>query len=86
MDIKTCIDEYLKMAPDVFPVEGWLKGNVLGKLFTVATGRQRFDPKPLESAIRRLVEKYLEGSATEGKDTTLRFRSSHASERHECKV
>lgn len=55
MDIDTCIEEYLKMAPYIFPIENLISGSKFGKLFTVARGQQRFDPKPLEDAVKGLV-------------------------------
>ena len=86
MDIKTCIDEYLDIAPEIFPVEGTISGSVVGKLLTVARGRQRFDPRLLESAIQRLVTKHLGDQATAGEDTLFRFRTSNTSKSHKCNV
>ena len=57
MDIQTCIDEYLKMAPEIFPVEGLIRGSKIVQLLTMARGRQRFKTKPPELAIKRLVKK-----------------------------
>ena len=85
MDIQTCIDEYLKMAPDIFPVEG-LRGGKIGKLLTVARGRQRFEAKPLELAIKRLVKERLGGRCTQGEETPFRFEDSKLQEVHACKV
>ena len=32
MDIDTCINEYIDMAPEIFPVENIVSGSTLGKL------------------------------------------------------
>lgn len=73
MDIDTCISEYLKMAPSIFPIETLISGSKIGKLFTITRGQQRFDPKPLEDAVKRLVVEHLGERATAGVDTPLRF-------------
>lgn len=31
MDIETCINAYLSMAPEIFPVEGMVSGSIFGK-------------------------------------------------------
>lgn len=85
MDIDTCIDEYLKMAPGIFPMETLISGSKIGKLFTIARGQQRFDPKPLEDVIKGLVVKHLGERATAGADTPLRFEASR-DQRPNCKV
>ena len=84
MDIQTCINEYLKMAPNIFPVEGSISGSTVGKFLKVARGRQRFDPEPLEVAVKRLVKEHAGDSAGENKP--FKLGTSNASERHECKV
>ena len=38
MDIDTCINEYIDMAPEIFPVENIVSGSTLGKLVKVAKG------------------------------------------------
>ncbi|KAL9042408.1 MAG: hypothetical protein Q9214_003789, partial [Letrouitia sp. 1 TL-2023] len=48
MDIQTCIDEYLTMAPEIFPIEGLVRGSKIGQLLTVARSKQRFQTEPLE--------------------------------------
>ena len=85
MDIQTCIDEYLKMAPDIFPVEA-IGGSKIGQLFTVARGRQRFQAKPLELAIKRLVKKHLGDRCIQGEDTPFRFKASTLQGDQACKV
>ena len=48
MDIQTFIDEYLELAPKIFPVEGLIRGSKVGKLVKVMRSRQRFKAKSLE--------------------------------------
>jgi hypothetical protein len=86
MDVGTCIKEYLDMAPDIFPVEGFVSGHKVTKAMKAAFGKQRFDPTPLEEAIKRLVEKHLGDRASAGKDTPLRFEASRDSKWPQCKV
>jgi hypothetical protein len=86
MDIDTCINEYIDMAPDIFPIEGAISGSKFGKLIQVVRGRQRFDPLPLEEAVKRLVRKHLAERATEGEDTPMRFEVSRDNEGPQCKV
>ena len=84
MDIETCIHKYLDIAPDIFLVEDTISGSAVGKLLTVARGRQQFDLRPLESAIKRLVMKYLGDQATASKNTLFRFQTSNTSKSHKC--
>ena len=76
MDVDTCINEYLDMAPDIFPVKGAISGSKLGKLMGVVRGTQRFDPAPLEKAVKRLVRKHLADRTTGGEDALLQFEAS----------
>jgi hypothetical protein len=86
MDVDTCINEYLDMAPAVFPVEGVISGSNLSKFVKAVRGKQRFDPAPLEEAVKRLVEKHVTDRATKGKDTSLRFEASRGNKSPRCKV
>ena len=86
MDIQTCIDEYLKLAPEIFPIEGRLQGSKVRQLLNVVRGQQRFKPEPLESAIKRLVKKYLGERSTEGEETLFRFEASKLEEDRSCNV
>ena len=86
MDINTCINEYLEMAPEIFPIEDHISGSTAGRLIKVVRGRQRFDPRPLEAAVKRLVKDHLRKEATEGEATPLRFRDSSNEETDNCKV
>ena len=86
MDIKTCIEEYIKMSPEIFPVEGLFQKSKVGQLFTVARGTQRFQAEPLEKAIKRLVKKNLGHRSTEHEKTLLRFEASRLRGDNGCKV
>ena len=86
MDIQICIDEYLKMAPDIFPVEGRIQGSKFGQVLTIARGRQRFKAKPLELTIKRLVKKHLGDSCIQGEETPFRFKATELQGDHACKV
>ena len=85
MDIQTCIDEYLKMAPDIFSVQG-LQGSKIGQVLTIARGRQRFKAEPLELTIKRLVKKQLGDRCTQGEETPFRFEATELQGDHACKV
>lgn len=58
MDIETCIQTYLAIAPEIFAVECVISRSRLGQLANVLRGEQRFDPDPLENAIKRLVKEH----------------------------
>ena len=60
MDVDTCIEKYLKMAPIIFPKEGFVSGSTFGKFFKGARGAARFDSAPLESVIKQLVTETLD--------------------------
>ena len=76
MDTDTCIETYSKMAPKVFPIEGALSGSKLGKFKKALRGEQRFDPKPLENEIKRLVVQHLGAEAIDGEDTLMGFNGA----------
>ncbi|KAL9070427.1 MAG: hypothetical protein Q9161_004851 [Pseudevernia consocians] len=86
MDIQTCIDEYLKLAPKIFPVEGLIRGSKVGQFLKVVRDRQRFKAEPLNLAIKRLVKKHLEERSTEGEKTLFRFKASKPKEDQSCNV
>ena len=86
MDIDTCINEYINMAPEIFPIENIVSRSTLGKLVKVATGKHRFDPTPLEMAVKRLVQKYLGPKAIGGEDTLFKFEASQGQTMPQCKV
>ena len=73
-----CIQEYLKMAPEIFPIEGLLSGSTIARLARISWGTQRFGPTPLEKAIKGLV-----AQATGDENTMMR---QGASSTQQCKV
>ena len=85
MDIQTCIDEYLKLAPQIFPIESRTQGSTFGKFVKMAGGRQRFKAEPLELAIKKLVKQHLGERSTEGEETLFRFEASKREEDY-CNV
>ena len=86
MDIQTCIYYYLRLAPEIFPVEGLVRGSRVGQVLQVLRGQQRFQAGPLELAIKRLVKKYLGEQSTEGEETLFRFEASKLKEDRSCNV
>ena len=86
MDIQTCIDEYLKLAPEIFPIKGLIGGSKVGQFLKVVRGRQRFKAEPLDLAIKRLVKKHLGERSTEGEETLFRFEASKLKEDQSCHV
>ncbi len=86
MDIQTCINEYLKLAPEIFPVEGLVQRNKTVQLVKGILGKERFNPKPLELAIKGLVKKYLGERSIEGEETLFRFEASKLEEDRSCNV
>ena len=86
MDIQTCIDEYLRLAPEIFPVEGLIQRSSVGKVYKILRGRQRFQAQPLELAIKRLVKKYLGERNAEGEETFFRFEASKLTDNRSCNV
>jgi hypothetical protein len=86
MDVDTCIKEYIDMAPEIFPLENIVSGSKLGKLVKVATGKHRFDPKPLETAVKRLVQRHLGPKALGGEDVLFKFEASRDQTMPQCKV
>lgn len=86
MDIDSCIQAYLNMAPDIFPVEGILAGSKLGRFAKILAKDQRFSPIPLEKAIKKLVVDQLKERTTEGENTPMRFAVAQPSSYQSCKV
>jgi hypothetical protein len=76
MDIGTCINEYIDMAQEIFPIENIISRNRLGILVNTMTGIQRFDPEPLEKAIKRMVKKHLGDRSSAGENTLFKFEAS----------
>lgn len=61
-------------------------GSGVGQFMKVARGKQRFNPLPLEVAVKRLVKKHLADKATSGEDTPLKFEASRDNKSPQCKV
>jgi hypothetical protein len=81
MDVDTCIAEYLKMAPEIFPVKNILPGSGVGVFANSMMGTPKFDPTPLENAVKRLVTRYLGSRADKGENTAINFEPNP-----ECRV
>ena len=86
MDVDACITECRDMAPEIFPVENTFGQSALGKSIKLVRGKDRFDPRPLESAIKRLVKKYLGDEAIASEDNPFRFRPSNIGGQDNCRV
>ncbi|KAI9780998.1 MAG: hypothetical protein M1839_006437 [Geoglossum umbratile] len=86
MDVDTCMNAYLDMAPKIFPVEGILSRNKFGKLVKGAIGTPRFDPLELEIAIKKLVVDHLKEQAVAGEDTPFDFAAAMGDGQPQCKV
>jgi hypothetical protein len=77
MDIDTCIDEYLNMAPEIFPVKNILSKSQLGVFAKATIGTPRFDPRPLEMAVKGLVTRYLgDQPNNDGENTRFNFQTN----------
>lgn len=83
MDIDSCIEKYIDMAPKIFPVEGMISGSHITRVFRALSGQQRFDPAPFEAIIKQLIADQLANRSENGEDTTLRFEATNAKQ---CKV
>jgi hypothetical protein len=55
MDVDTCIQTYLEMAPKIFPSQGFVSGSTLAKLLKGVRGIARFDGSELEKFVKALV-------------------------------
>jgi hypothetical protein len=83
----TSVNEYIDMAPGIFPVEGAISGSKLSKLVKAIRGKQRFDPVPLEEAVKRLVKKHLSRQRlAQGEDKPSTFEASRENKTPQCKV
>lgn len=83
MDVDSCIEKYIDMAPKIFPVERMISGSRIARAFTALSGQQRFDPAPFEAIIKQLIADQLANRSQNGEDTTLRFEATNAKQ---CKV
>jgi hypothetical protein len=86
MDIETCIQIYLDLVKKVFPTEGAVSRSKLGILGNLVRGNNRFDEKPLESALKELISEHVGVGAANGEDTPFRFEASKNGASPECKV
>lgn len=57
MDVDTCINKYLEMAPIIFPKERFLSGSTVGKVFLGVRGAARVEGALLESVVKSMVNK-----------------------------
>lgn len=76
MDIDSCINAYIDLAPVIFPVEGMISGSGVGKLWSAARGKRRFNPSPFEEAVKKLIADHLRTRSTTGQNTPLRFEAA----------
>jgi hypothetical protein len=67
MTIPQCIEEWEKLAPNIFPK----KRSKVSRLAVSSVGGFPYSEKPLELAIKGLVEKYMGDRAGPGKDPPL---------------
>jgi hypothetical protein len=81
MDVQTCIDEYINLAPKIFPLEGFMSRLSVVKASKLILGRYRFDARPLEQEIKRLVNAGFKGVKER---RGVRMKSELAPDR--CKV
>ena len=83
MDIDSCINEYVDMAPKIFPLEGLVSRRKSVKVWRGVRGQARFDPAPFETAIKTLIVDHLKTRSSDGENTSLRFEASST---QQCKV
>ena len=86
MDVETCITKYLELAKDIFPIEKALSRSKFGKLGKAVLGEYRFDQKPLELALKKMISEELGARAANGEDTLFKFEASRDGVSPECKV
>jgi hypothetical protein len=86
MDVETCIDQYIKLASKIFPVETILAKSQFVKLTKALGGHDRFDPAPFEIEIKKIISDYLADRSEQKEHTLLRFESSRDMKSPKCKV
>lgn len=86
MDLQTCINTYLKMAPEIFPIEGLMSGSKLSRIMCMLRGKNRFDPGPLESFLRRIISNQIGQRSGQGEETTMQFEWKEMTGEPHCKV
>jgi hypothetical protein len=86
MDIQTCIDTYLGMAPDIFPLEGPVSKTKTIKILKILIGRRRFPAEPLEKKLQDIISKHTGDRSQLGQETMMRFEYNKARDEPRCKV
>jgi hypothetical protein len=86
MDVDSCIKQYCKLGPIIFPLEDRISGSKFGKILKMAAGKDRFNPKPFEKELKRLLQENLIGRSSHGGDTRMRFETSSGNSSVNCKV
>jgi hypothetical protein len=71
VDVDTYIKEYLELCPEISPLEKALSGSKVGKIFKAVQRKSRFDPAPMELAIKRLIAKHVGTRSANGENTSL---------------
>ena len=82
MTIPQCIEEWEKLAPNIFPK----KTSKVSRLAISSAGGFPYSEKALEIAIKGLVEKYIGERAGPGKDPPLAFEAVADRKSPDCKV
>jgi hypothetical protein len=82
MNIDQCIEEWEKLAPNIFPN----KKGTLNRLAMSSVGGAPYSEKPLEVAIKGLVEKYIGDRGGPGNDPPLAFEATDDRKSPRCKV
>ena len=75
MDVNSCIQSYLKLAPRIFPLEGPVAKWSWSKNLKVVGGISRFNADGMEAALKELIVERLGDRAPNGEDTVLCFES-----------
>ena len=73
MDADSCINEYMKLSPIIFPVKNFVSGSKVVKGAKVISGSTQFEAAPLEAAIKQLIVKWLGKRANNGAETLMQF-------------
>lgn len=86
MDINSCISEYLKLAPVIFPLENSALSSKPYLLIKASLGWHRFDPLPFERAVQELVRAYVGEVSGEGCNTPMKFQLRQSGMSGDCRV
>lgn len=82
MTIHECIDEWETLAPAIFPK----KTSTLNRLAVSSAGLFPYSEKPLELAVKNLVQKYLGEHVHPATDPPLAFEATADKKSPRCKV